>query len=507
MMRQLKFLIFPLFLLLFSAGIFFTSPNDAFASCTAEFTKEATEPANFISSSDEERYDPNNPPAYQVDIEFTDCVDELVRVVLKDQGWIQRDAFIDESEYSINITESPMTAQITWLLGDNDCDGPAYADDECDIFPFALIPGALNDKKGNVIETYKCWKNADGKRPCRNKFKPQKGTLLDSDGNPIPLPIDVSATEYLKQIVASPCYEADPDGDGDSSDAHLRDNCIGLLAPLPGIDYIDFEDEGNPLGKWINIILQFAIGIAGLLGVVMIIITGIRYMTTDLVTSKQLAKEQITNSIIGLLIILGIFIILNTINPNLTLILDPTQRLEQAIFYSPEYEPATPIGNFLSGQTYPTYDDLKDASGNTISIQACNPSVMSSVSLMGHTVQVHQSLVPSIQRINTAWQNKPAPLAPYTIKNNEIGGYNCRTIKNINGQDTGKYSAHAYGLAIDINYSTNPHGPNLITDMPAWFVQIWDDEGWGWGGNWGSSKDAMHFSFCPRNEGGDCQLK
>jgi hypothetical protein len=38
--------------------------------------------------------------------------------------------------------------------------------------------------------------------------------------------------------------------------------------------------------------------------------------------------------------------------------------------------------------------------------------------------------------------------------------------------------------------------------MPASFRQLFLSEGWGWGGNWNSSKDAMHFSKAT-GEGGN----
>jgi hypothetical protein len=72
---------------------------------------------------------------------------------------------------------------------------------------------------------------------------------------------------------------------------------------------------------------------------------------------------------------------------------------------------------------------------------------------------------------------------------NSLGGYNNR---NIAGTNT--LSNHAFGNAIDINPSANPHlkDGRLVTDIPdaSALAQKW---GLGWGGNWRSSKDAMHF--------------
>lgn len=84
----------------------------------------------------------------------------------------------------------------------------------------------------------------------------------------------------------------------------------------------------------------------------------------------------------------------------------------------------------------------------------------------------------------------------YPIRQRDTAAYVCR--RTISGRTWSKHSI----CAIDINWTTNPYGRTLRTDMPMWFVRLWLDEGWGWGGNWRSVKDAMHMSKFP-NEGGD----
>jgi hypothetical protein len=59
------------------------------------------------------------------------------------------------------------------------------------------------------------------------------------------------------------------------------------------------------------------IGITGLLAVVMLVICGIKMMTTEAVSSKSEAKQCITNAIFGVIIALAAYLILNTINPKL----------------------------------------------------------------------------------------------------------------------------------------------------------------------------------------------
>ena len=81
------------------------------------------------------------------------------------------------------------------------------------------------------------------------------------------------------------------------------------------------------------------------------------------------------------------------------------------------------------------------------------------------------------------------------------------------GSGTGRWSNHAYGLAVDLNPIENPYTgcgrtrqrasipylnrlklrPGMVT--PA-VVRAFRSIGWGWGGSWsGSTKDYMHFSW------------
>ena len=78
-----------------------------------------------------------------------------------------------------------------------------------------------------------------------------------------------------------------------------------------------------------------------------------------------------------------------------------------------------------------------------------------------------------------------------------LGGYVDRDVRG----KPGVKSIHAHGAAIDINPTENPLGSQLITDMPTNISQVAAGLGLGWGGNWKSVKDAMHFSAAT-GEGG-----
>jgi hypothetical protein len=96
------------------------------------------------------------------------------------------------------------------------------------------------------------------------------------------------------------------------------------------------------------------------------------------------------------------------------------------------------------------------------------------------------------QLLRAAMKAYEVPYGVYRIES-----FNCR--KTTSGTS---WSAHAWAVAVDINPEKNPFTTGrLITDMPRDFVECFTSEGFGWGGNWRSVKDAMHFSLAP-DEGG-----
>jgi len=95
-----------------------------------------------------------------------------------------------------------------------------------------------------------------------------------------------------------------------------------FLAPITGSDGTGTGDYINPakdnaLSNYINLMIKIFIGISAVLAVVMIVMGGIEYVTSELSHSKEHGKETITNAVFGLLIALGAYALLNTINPDL----------------------------------------------------------------------------------------------------------------------------------------------------------------------------------------------
>jgi hypothetical protein len=83
------------------------------------------------------------------------------------------------------------------------------------------------------------------------------------------------------------------------------------LVNLPIGETGDFND-------YINAVYLMFISIAALIAVVKIIIAGVKYMFSDIVTQKSDAKNDIKGALLGLLVVLSAVVILTIINPDLT---------------------------------------------------------------------------------------------------------------------------------------------------------------------------------------------
>lgn len=87
-----------------------------------------------------------------------------------------------------------------------------------------------------------------------------------------------------------------------------------LLAPIGNFTQMTAATD---VGAYLNTIIKIAIGLCAVLAVIFIVIGGIQYMGDESIFGKTEAKSQITSAILGLLIALGSYAILNTINPDL----------------------------------------------------------------------------------------------------------------------------------------------------------------------------------------------
>ena len=89
-----------------------------------------------------------------------------------------------------------------------------------------------------------------------------------------------------------------------------------LLEPLPGLENFESNKE-CAFGRYLNIIIKLFLGICAVLAVIMIVYGGLEYMLSSTPASKEAKKTTITNAIFGLIIALGAYLLLYTINPRL----------------------------------------------------------------------------------------------------------------------------------------------------------------------------------------------
>lgn len=133
-----------------------------------------------------------------------------------------------------------------------------------------------------------------------------------------------------------------------------------LLAPLPNPDGgkpLETFDPTQPnnLSAYLNLMIKIFIGLCAVLAVVMIVVGGLEYMTSELVSSKEAGKGRIRNALIGLIIALGAYALLFTINPDLlnlgSAINPPAQNItvELPPTWYFEFQSSTTGENFISG--------------------------------------------------------------------------------------------------------------------------------------------------------------
>ncbi len=122
-----------------------------------------------------------------------------------------------------------------------------------------------------------------------------------------------------------------------------------LLAPLGEFKFFNSKED-CAFGRYLEIMINIFLGICAVLAMVMIIMGGIEYMTSELVSSKENGKNQITQAIFGLLLALGAWLILNQINPNLLkLCLDKLPRATPV--YVERFKITGPLTPFSNSKT------------------------------------------------------------------------------------------------------------------------------------------------------------
>jgi len=89
----------------------------------------------------------------------------------------------------------------------------------------------------------------------------------------------------------------------------------GDFVPLVAIPNVNYATRS--LGVYVNSAFNLIISLVAMLAVLRVITGGFKYMTTEAIGAKGDARETIQGAVFGLILLLGSWLILNTVNPQI----------------------------------------------------------------------------------------------------------------------------------------------------------------------------------------------
>ncbi len=162
----------------------------------------------------------------------------------------------------------------------------------------------------------------------------------------------------------------------DKEKQEIIEGCYEFLAPIPGLEGSGIKSEDGytwisnitvfNLADYLNTLFRLAISILIVIAVLMLMVAGVEYMTTESLFGKSQAKSRIQNAIGGLFLALGTYLILNTINPNildltavdkLSVINEEGEVTDAAL--DPNYDPAKDPSDYVNGTLFRMPSELR----------------------------------------------------------------------------------------------------------------------------------------------------
>ncbi|MFM7088779.1 MAG: pilin, partial [Candidatus Paceibacterota bacterium] len=161
--------------------------------------------------------------------------------------------------------------------------------------------------------------------------------ILDSD-DPFPNgdPVNPPPTIKVPPNITAPDPAVNTNEGGNqlpntNSTGSTKTNYV-LLEPIG--DFTAFNTTDScPFVVYLNKVIEIFLGICAVLAMLMIIMGGFKYITSELPSFKQDGKEEITNALIGFVIALAAYALLNTLNPKL---LNLCPQIPQAVLNTVE---------------------------------------------------------------------------------------------------------------------------------------------------------------------------
>lgn len=143
-----------------------------------------------------------------------------------------------------------------------------------------------------------------------------------------------------------------------------------VLAPLPGTTSGECKQPGDPgcktdLQTYLPGLFRFAIGVSIAFVLLNLVFGGFQWMSSDAFTKKEEGKKRIENSLKGILLVAGAWLILNTINPSL---LDTKLDIQPIDIPAATSTSTSPSVSGLQQSTQIAIDELKRLCPNCVNI-------------------------------------------------------------------------------------------------------------------------------------------
>ncbi|MDQ5952903.1 MAG: NlpC/P60 protein [Patescibacteria group bacterium] len=332
-----KLAILLAFIFVFSASIFvFKDKVSAQSNCSIDATSTKFRPAGVQPP----QYGASNPysfpaggfsqtdtPFVYVDVKTLNCQGQIVIVKLIDAsdndynevvtGWgppsISNDAVMEAATVAIgpaspNATFTSVSDDftLTFKAGENECNAWPGAFD-CEVAAvFFKYPSTLLHSEGQAL-----W------------YPPAPGTPLNQKIPALSYECDdlcADATAPNWKVIEVLPYGGTNAAQAQTIQANSSSNPTNPYYPTFSDSYLApilGNEVPGDLGGYLANIFQVLIVIAGILAFVKIVLGAIQYMTSEAMGAKSAGINSMKNAIFGLILALGAWVVLNTINPNL----------------------------------------------------------------------------------------------------------------------------------------------------------------------------------------------
>lgn len=368
-----------------------------------------------------------------------------------------------------------------------------------------------------------------------NALKPRSETFTGTNWR---MPSSDEVSEDLQTTCEQFCaYKATTNGSElkGSSYSRLEVEAFNGAKPVLGVPIPGFKGFTDPavidgvlytnfIAEYLSAIYKWLVGAAAVFATIMMMVGGVQYMLAGgNAAGIDQAKGKITNALTGVVLLLASYLILYTVNPQLTIFKPLGVKIVKTIPLENRFEPSegedcgsgSTTGfkgvNEFQDCMLETYGDSKDAVENSLV----------SIKYKNRTYRVHEAMASDF---SAALHDIDRANLDYNIARSTAGGtYNWRCNKN----QQNALSAHSWGTAIDINPDTNPNCPKACTtggtcrcvggtserscesmckdssyDIPTEVITAFKTHGFTWGGDYTGAKDYMHFTYTAKCSGG-----